>query len=480
MKRSITANYLYNMMYEILALIVPLITTPYVSRVLGATAIGDYGFTSGIVSYFGIIAVTGTVNFAKREIAYNQDNKYKRSILFYEVFLFRTIFTACMLVAYIGFIFIFGYEYRVLYTIQILTVLSWLVDISWFYQGMENFKVTAIRNCVVKIVGTILIFVLVKQQEDLWLYVLILSGTTLAGNLTMWVYLKQYIIKVNWKDVKIFEYTREIFSLFISVIAIQVYTILDQTMLGIIGNTTEVGYYTQAQKIIKMALMVISAFTAVLMPRISSLCGEGKNDEVELYIKRSIGFLLMLSLPMMVGCFLVAERFVPIFFGSGYDPVVQLMQVLSLLFVILGAGQVFGTMLISLKKQRAYNFCVTAGALINFLLNMLLIGKLYALGAAIASVVAEGIVTSLEMHNINKVYKLKKYIRIIPNYLIPSIFMGVVIYICTSIFPADAVFLFLTILIGVLVYFGILAIRKDELFSELLKKGLTVIKIQRK
>ena len=163
-KMSVKKNYLFNLMYEVLAVLVPFVTTPYVSRVLGVTAIGDYNYINGIVSYFGLIAVTGTATFGNREISIVQNDKEKRSEYFFEILFFRIICTGIALLPYLILILSSNGLYKTLYLINLLMFLSWIFDVSWFCQGMENFAVTAIRNSIVKISGAILIFLLSTRR----------------------------------------------------------------------------------------------------------------------------------------------------------------------------------------------------------------------------------------------------------------------------------------------------------------------------
>ena len=181
-------------MYQLMAILIPLVTTPYISRILGATAIGDYSYTSGIVSYFGLVAATGTVNFAQKKIAVYESDIEKRSILFWEILLFRLLCGVLVLAGYSIFVFNYMPQYRLLYIIQYFTVFSWIADISWYFQGTENFKITSVRNTIVKLGGTVLIFLFVKEKSDLWLYTLITSAMLLLGNLTMWHYARREII----------------------------------------------------------------------------------------------------------------------------------------------------------------------------------------------------------------------------------------------------------------------------------------------
>ena len=221
-KTSIKKNYIFNLMYEILAIIVPFITTPYISRVLGATAVGDYNYINGIVSCFGLIVATGTATFGNRGIAVVQNDKKKRSVLFFEIFIFRVLCCGIALIPYTILIHNTTGLYHTLYLVNLLLFLSWILDVSWFCQGMENFAVTAIRNSIIKITGAVLIFVLIKQPSDLWKYTMIYSGSMLFGNMTMWFYVIRQIEWPGIKDIKVLRNTKEIIQLFIPVIAVQI------------------------------------------------------------------------------------------------------------------------------------------------------------------------------------------------------------------------------------------------------------------
>lgn len=387
-KKSLKRNYIYNLFYQILAILVPLVTTPYVSRVLGPERIGDYSYTSSIVSYFGMVAVLGTVSYGQREIAACQKKAGERTRLFYELLFLRTLTASAVLAVYGVFLWYIE-EYRILYLIQLCTVFSWVFDISWFFQGMEDFRVTVIRNSCVKILSVFLILLFVKKEEDLWLYTLIVCGTALVGNLTMWPFLKRYIRKPEWKELRPFRHFRGSMELFVPMLGIQVYTVLDQTMLGVMADTTQVGYYSQAQKVVKLASTVLYALTAVLMPRMSAVLAERNLELARKYYNKTIDFSMLLILPMLAGTFLIADYLVPVFLGDGYEACIPLLMILSLLYITQGIGQIAGTLLISMKRQNQYTAAVTAGAIFNLCANALLIPVCGAAGAAAASVAAE-------------------------------------------------------------------------------------------
>lgn len=470
MKSKFVSNYIYNLMYQILALIVPLITTPYVSRVLGPQAIGNYGFTSGIVSYFGIVAATGTAGYAQREIAFKQKDKHEHSKIFYEIFTFRLISTVLVAIAYTVFVFFIIRNYQELYIIQYLSVISWALDISWFFQGMEDFRVVTIRNSAVKLLSTVLIFTLVKSRSDIGIYTAILSGSILFGNLTAWPQLRKYIEKVRLSELDIKRHISGIMMLFAAVVAVQLYTVLDQTMLGVLSSTTEVGYYVQAQKIIKLALTIISAMALILLPRIATLYAEHDRDGMNRYFHISIDYLFILALPMMVGIIFCADKLVPVFFGGEFIPVIPLLRLLSILFVVLGAGQLNGSLLTAINMQKWDTIAVSTGAVVNFTLNSILIRRYASLGAVIASVVAESTVTTIEIIILNKSFDVRYALTSFLHYLKPTLVMSVVLLITSRIHLSDFYSLILELACAIASYFICLILMKDQLTLNALKK----------
>ena len=191
-KKSIAKNYIYNMVYQVLILILPLITTPYLSRVLGAEGIGIYGYTYSIVTYFILFGSLGVAMYGQREIAYAQENVEARKKVFIEIIIFRFITIALAAVAYF-FLFMNGKEYQIYYQILLIELIAAAFDISWFFQGMEEFKRTVTRNVLVRICSVSLVFILVKTKEDLAKFTLIYSLADLIGNLSLWLYVPKYI-----------------------------------------------------------------------------------------------------------------------------------------------------------------------------------------------------------------------------------------------------------------------------------------------
>lgn len=301
-------------------------------------------------------------------------------------------------------------DYALYYRILLLEMFANCIDISWFYQGLENFKKTALRNIVVKLISVVSIFIFIKNENDVAKYLLIYVLTTLLGNASLWLGIKKYIVKLKIRDLQILKQLKPTVYLFIPQIAIQVYTVLDKTMIGTItNNMSEVGYYEQTQKIIKILMTIITSLGTVMMPRIAKCYAEGAQDKIKEYMKNTFRFVYFLAFPMIFGIIAVSNSFVPFFFGDGYEKVKLLMKVMSPIILFIGLSNVTGTQyLLSTKKQKQFTISVICGAIVNAILNLILINMFDALGAVIATVIAELTVTAVQIYYVKMILTLKR------------------------------------------------------------------------
>lgn len=473
MDSKIKKNYIYNLVSQLLTIVIPVITTPYISRVLGAQAIGDFSYTIGIVSYFCMIAMLGTTNYAQREIAKKHESKNDVSRLFFEILTIRMVMIAIIFILYIVFVNLPTWsKYRVLFSVQTISFIAWGFDITWLYQGLEQFKITAARNSIIKLLSTILILLMVKRESDLVLYTIIYCVSDLVGNITMWPYLKINIVKVRFKDLHYIHHMKGIWELFIPNIALQLYTVFDKTMLGSLVNTLEVAYYSQAEKIIKIILVVISSLFTVLLPRFAYLNDKGDSIEANNYFKFAIDYTFFLAIPMMIGCICVSDYFVPVFFGQGYEMVSPLMKILSLLFIVMSIEKLLGTILIAYNKQNIYTLSVVVASIVNISLNTFFICVVHinALGVAIASVIAEIVAMIIQLCNLPHDFQKSYMLKPIGHYLLPGISMFLMIILLNQFHLSNFLQLIIDVFLGVAIYFIILIFIKDKMVMRIFSR----------
>ena len=461
MKNKIMKNYLYNLSYQILILILPLITTPYVSRVLGAENIGIYSYTISISTYFILFGSLGVAMYGQREIAYLQDDNKKYSTTFWEIVLLRL---STMFVAIIVFYFTFvtNGKYSVYFKVLILELIANCLDISWFFQGLEEFKKTVFRNTLVKIISIICIFTFVRTGKDLLIYFVIYALSILIGNISLWAYLPRYLVEPY--KINVFKHFKPTLKLFIPQIAIQIYTVLDKVMIGtIVPLKAEVGFYEQSQKIIKMLLTVITSLGTVMVPRMANTFMKGDHKKIQEYMNKSFNFVFLLAFPMIFGIIAVSNKFVPLFFGSGYNKVIVLMQVISPILLFIGLSNVIGTQyLLPTKRQKEFTISVVCGACTNFILNYILINYYQSLGASIATVFAEFIVTLIQFVLIRKIIDINKIFKISIKYFLSSVIMFFVCFGISFIKCSGIINILIQVSVGGIIYLVCLIIMKDD------------------
>lgn len=464
MKSSVIKNYIYNICYQGLVLILPLITTPYISRALGADGVGAFGYTESISQYFVLFGCIGLNLYGQREVAYCQNDKEKRTLIFFELLLVRFITVSCSLL-FFEFTSCQSAKYGELFRIQIIEILASMIDISWYFQGLEEFKKIVIRNTLVKILGVILIFIFIHSEDDLVLYTLIYTSTLLLGNLSMWMYVPKYIRKVKIADLNCKRHIKPALLLFIPQIATNMYNLLDKSMIGFLTkNDAEVAYYEQAQKIMKMALSIPTALGTVMLPRIARMFGEGKKDEIIQYLQKSVRFVCMLTFPLCAGIIAISKELVPWFFGSGYDKVTINLCIISPIIIIVGISNVIGVQyLLPVGKQKQYTISVVIGTLVNFTLNSVCIPIFLSVGAAVASIIAELSVTVYQLIVVRQDFEFNHTIKSIYKYIIAAMVM-----LCVCLWPyfCNIDGILCTILqgiTGVIVYGGLLILLKDEM-----------------
>ena len=466
-RKSIKKNYIYNVTYQILLLLTPLITTPYVSRILGADGVGTYSFTNSITQYFVLFATMGISTFGQREISYCQDDRHRRSIVFWETKLLSLVSTALCLLVYFAFIFI-QTENRIIYLILGISVVSVAFDVTWFFQGMEEFKKIVIRNTIIKIIDVAFIFLFVKEKSDLPIYVFGVVFFLFVGNISLWGYLPRYIEKPEFKTLKPFRNLKVVWSLFIPTIAIQIYTVMDKTMIGLfVDGSFENGYYEQAMKISKMALTLITALGSVMIPRIGYHFERGDTKEIRSYMYRGYNFVWFLGIPLCIGLIGISENFVPWFFGPGYERVADLLKISSFLILAIGINNVTGMQyLIPTKRQNTFTLTVVIGAGVNFILNLILIHFYQSIGAVIASVIAETVIALVQLYIVRDELKFSYILKLGWKNVIAGIIMGVYLILVGRQMVSRVMSSVILIGSGAVIYMLLLLMMKDKFLIE--------------
>lgn len=469
-KKSVVRNYMYNLIYQVLILILPLITTPYLSRVLGAEGVGIYGYTYSIVTYFVLFGSLGIALYGQREIAYVQDNPRKRKKVFFELIIFRFVTLSIAILVYC-LIFLRDGAYRQYYLILLIELIAAGFDISWFFQGIEEFKKTVLRNVLVRLASVSLVFVIVKTQDDLWKFVLIYSLADLLGNLLLWFYLPKYLRgkKIGKLDLKV--HMLPLLMLFIPQVTTKVYNLLDTTMLGsIVANKVETGYYEQSQKVIRLLITIVTSLGVVMIPRVASIYASGDNKKINVYIKNSFNFVFFIAFPMMFGIASISKEFVPLFFGKGYDKAATLIMIFCPMILLMGIENVIGTQyMLPTKRQKEYTISVVIGVVVNIILNFIFINLWQSIGASIATILSQMAVDGAQIFFVRKDIKWKPLIRIAVRYFVSSLVMFGACYLVNLVISGP-VSILIQMIVGAIVYIGMLILFRDKFLNTILER----------
>lgn len=394
---SLKVNIVLNMVYQVLSVITPFITTPYVSRVLQADGIGINSYTTSLLTFFMLFAALGTGNYGKRIIAGLRNDKKLYSKAFWEIELITVFTTTVCLIFWI--IFSLNYlMYRPYMLVLSGTLLATLFDISWLYGGLEKFQYTIVVNSIFKVTSVICIFVFVNTKDDILTYTAIMSMSTFLGSASMWLFLPEFIelTPVDFKSLR--NHFKATMIYFGPTIATSIYTVLDKTMIGLITeNNLENGYYEQATKIINIIKSVcFDAVNGVMMSRASFLFSQHRDKELLVIRDTTYHIVSLLSVGACFGIIGVAKAFVPVFFGEGYIPVVSLLSILAIVVIIIGIGSVANTIYyIAGGNIKQATRLILVGSIINLILNLLLIPTFSSIGAAVATLIAETVIMFL-------------------------------------------------------------------------------------
>lgn len=469
---QVVKNYLYNAFYQIFILLVPLITTPYLSRVLGPTGVGINAYTNSIIQYFILFGSIGVNLYGNRQIAYVRRDRQKLTKTFYEIFFMRGLTILLASLAFFIFLSLTS-RYHTYYLAQFVSLVAAAFDISWFFMGVENFAVTVLRNLVVKIVTLISIFAFVKSESDLVLYILILSLSLLLGNLTLFPSLKKYIGRPILQQLNLSHHLLPSLALFIPQIATQVYLVVNKTMLGSMTSVQAAGYFDQSDKIIKMVLAIVTATGTVMLPHVANAFANGEHEKTRNYLYESFSFVSAIAFPMFFGIMAVASKFVPLFFTNRFRAVIPLMIIEAIVILLIAWSNAIGTQyLLPTNQTRSYTMSVVLGAVVNIIINIPLITLWGAVGAAIATVLSETTVTIYQLWIVHKQVVANKLFADTWKYLLAGLMMFVIVRFMDGRLSISWPILALEVIVGMLIYGCILVILR----AKIIKKAIQLVK----
>ncbi|WP_367370647.1 oligosaccharide flippase family protein [Levilactobacillus brevis] len=427
-------NVIWNLGLQFITLALPLIIIPYVSRVLGPTGVGINAFTSSTAQYFVLLANLGISIYGSKEVAVHRSNKKELSVVFWQIFFIK--FIASIISILIFSIIIFqSTKYRSYYIVQYLMIMAVLVDITWFFQGIEQFRKTVLRNVFTRLLVAALTFLFVKDVHGTYLYVLFTALSNFIANIALWFGIKNYI-SFNFDHIfdvkKLWKMFKESLSLFIPQVAAQIYLPLNKSLLGLMLGITSAGYFDNCDKIVKVVVGLITSIGTVLLPHISHFKAEGKDDKI------IISLINILYIILYAGCFLtaiiiaLAPPFSLWFFGNKFKEVGLLMQMEAPVIFFIAISNAIGYQyLIPTNSVGVYSRSVTFGALLNIIIDLPLILILHVQGAIIATVISEAFVVVIQILVVRNILPIGSILKELCKYIVCAIVLIITAHLCT-------------------------------------------------
>ena len=469
---KVLKNYAYNLSYQLLVIILPIITTPYVTRVFSSTDLGTYGYFNSIVTYFILLATLGVANYGTKEISGHRKDIRKNFWGIYTLQFGATILSICL---YILLCLSLSFMQNPVAYILGLSLVSKGMDISWLFQGLEDFRKITVRNITVKLVGVISIFLFVKSANDLYLYVFLLTIFELLGQFSMWWPAREFIGKphFDWSYAK--QHLKPVVLLFLPQIAISLYVTLDRTMLGALASTKDVGIYDQALKLVNILLTLVTSLGSVMLPRVANLLSTGDHKAVNKMHQMSFLIYNLVIFPIIAGMLIVNDDFVQFFLGQDFQDAKYAIAIMIFRMFFIGWTNIMGIqILIPHNKNKEFMLSTTIPAIVSVGLNLLLLPKLGYIGAAIVSVLTEVLVWLIQL------FYTRSYLREVPilgsliKIIISSgVMYGILLFIKQFLNVSPMINVAIYAVLGAMIYLVLILILRvinpNELKQQLLK-----------
>lgn len=472
---KIAKNYLYNAAYQILVLIAPIITAPYLARVLGAGSLGIYSYVNSSGNIITTISLLGIYAYGNRQVAYVRESKESLTNTFWEIMVVRIGLGAIGTILYAVYAKL-NPEYSTFFWIYYPYIFAQFIDCSWVYVGLEDMRPAVIKNFVTKLVNIAGIFLLVKDKDDLWIYILLLAATTLVANISIYTQLPKYIGKPPHRIGRLSKHLKGSLALFLPQVASLIYLQLDKVMLEWITKTTEqVSFYDQAEKIINIPLSLITVMSTVVMPRLANEYQNGDKAGIQALLLKAGRYALCMAMPMMLGLFCIARQFIPWYLGDEFYPTAIAMMILAPIVLLNTLTGLSGKQYFTATDQTSVLLkAYIAAAVINIVINALLIPWFGYIGAAVATVVSGLVSTAIQYCYLTRQVDIAPFWRYLGKYFLGAAIMAAVITAVSFKMTASPVTTVIQVILGIAVYFLYLAVTKDASLKEaaamLLKK----------
>lgn len=466
---KVIKNYLYNLSYQILTIILPIITVPYVTRIFTSEDLGNYGFYNSIVSYFSLFAMLGIGIYGTKQIAAARDV----SSTFWNIYVIQVAASILALLVYIIVIYSIPQMSGIIPLILSITLFSKMIDISWLFTGKEDFKKITLRNTMVKVAGVISIFTFIKSSEDLYLYIFLIVIFDFLGQFVMWIPAKKFIKHPSFDTKIIKKNLHPIVLLFLPQVAISLYVVLDRTLLGLLGSYSDVGIYEQGQKLTSILLTVVSSLGAVMLPRVANLLSERKEKEAQNMVRFSFILYNLIIFPMIFGLIAINEVFVKLFLGQNFQDVKYVLYIIVFNIMFIGWTNILGyQVLVVRNKNKEFMLSTTIPAFVSVAVNIAVIPFFGYIGASMTAVIVEFLAFTIQWYySRNIINKNLLFNKDLAKIICSSLVMFGAVMTCKMILGLDGIIgLIIYLAVGGISYLGMLFLLKTVNIREM--KGM--------
>ena len=466
---KVIKNYLYNLSYQILTIILPIITVPYVTRIFTSEDLGSYGFYYSIVSYFSLFAMLGIGIYGTKQIAAARDV----SSTFWNIYAIQLIASLLALFVYVITLVSIPKMSGMVPIILGIVLLTKMIDISWLFTGKEDFKKITLRNTMVKVAGVISIFTFIKSSEDLYLYIFLIVIFDFLGQFVMWIPAKKFTKRPSFDTKIIKKNLHPIVLLFLPQVAISLYVVLDRTLLGLLGSYSDVGIYEQGQKLTSILLTVVSSLGAVMLPRIANLLSERKEKEAQNMVRFSFILYNLIIFPMIFGLIAINEVFVRLFLGQNFQDVKYVLYIIVFNIMFIGWTNILGyQVLVVRNKNKEFMLSTTIPAIVSVAVNITVIPFFGYIGASITSVVVEFLVFAIQWYySRNIINKNLLFNKDLAKIICSSLVMFGVVMLCKIMLGFDGIVgLVIYLVVGGISYLAMIFLLKTVNIKEM--KGM--------
>ena len=463
---KVIKNYLYNLSYQLLTIILPIITVPYVTRIFTSEALGNYVFYNSIVSYFSLFAMLGIGVYGTKQIAAASD----ANSTFWNIYVIQLIASILALSVYVISVFSIPQMGGVIPLMVGVVLFERMFDISWLFSGKEDFKKITLRNTVVRLVGVICIFIFIKSSDDLYLYIFLIVTINFLGQLVMWIPAKKFIKRPSFNTKIMKKNLHPIVLLFLPQVAMSLYVVLDRTLLGLLGSYSDVGIYEQGQKLTSILITVVTSLGVVMLPRVANLLSERREEEVQNMVKFSFILYNLIIFPMIFGLIAVNEVFVKLFLGQNFQDVKYVLYIIVFNLMFIGWTNILGyQVLVVRNKNKEFMLSTTIPAFVSVAVNIVVIPFFGYIGASITSVVVEILVFAIQWYySRNIINKNLLFNKDLVKIILSSLVMFGAVMTCKMTLGLDGIVGFVIYLaVGGISYLGILFLLKTVNIKEI-------------